>query len=83
MTDYMIVPVSNLLTNGHFYTLNCEGIGNLKENHKLFYSRELAEKKMYSLLRRYSLKIVSEEDDKHEKTYICDRDATFTISRYC
>lgn len=47
-----------------------------------FTTREAAKKYMYKLMEKNGLYMVEKYDDKHEKTYICNKGVEFFISRF-
>ena len=77
---------SNLPVNygsKHFYSLTCVGAGMKGNFGKMYASRELAEKNMYKLFKKFDIQLVKEYEDNHDKTYICTRNVSFYIQRYC
>ncbi len=46
-----------------------------------YFSRHAAERQMYKLCGKFGLHIVEIYDDKHYKTYICNANERFFISR--
>lgn len=66
------------LLGRRFYTFACEG---LKVKERDFASRQEANKYMYNLMSKYSLKLKEVYNDKHHKTYICDNGIKFYIQR--
>lgn len=65
--------------NGHRYTMSFERNGKIKS--KEFLSREAANQEMYRLVGKYDLSIEKVYDDKHYKTYICNNNVKFYITR--
>lgn len=65
--------------NGHVYSLAATGI---KMREQTFEARHLAEKQMYKMIGKMGLRIVKVYDDKHDKTYICNNNVRFYITRW-
>lgn len=65
--------------SGHQYTLVLIGTG--KRISKTFNSRNAANQAMYKLMGKYKLSLEKVYDDKHDKTYICNKGAEFHINR--
>jgi hypothetical protein len=65
--------------SGHQYTLVLIGAG--KTVSKTFNSRNAANQAMYKLMGKHKLSLEKVYDDKHDKTYICNKGAEFHINR--
>lgn len=63
----------------HNYSFAVTGLG--KTVSKTFPSRYAANEYMYKMCQRHGLKIEEVWDDKHDKTYICNKGVTFYIHR--
>lgn len=68
-----ILPISE-----HYYTLAATG---LKIKQYVFSTRENAKDKMYEIMGKNDLHVVETWDDKHYKTYICNKGVRFYINR--
>ena len=64
--------------NSHNYSFTAVG---LRTPSKTFVSRYAANEYMYKLMQRHGLKIEEVWDDKHYKTYHCNKGVTFYIHR--
>lgn len=62
----------------HIYTLAVE---NLHFHVMRFNSRQIANAKMYDIVRKYGLHLVEVWDDKHYKTYIFNNGVRIHINR--
>lgn len=67
--------------NGHYYSLALVAYGVEKDIDTLYSSRQAAEKQMHKLMKRYGVRLLEEYDDNHDKTYVCDRNVRFFITR--
>lgn len=77
----MVYSDTNLVYANHIYVLDGVGVKDEKSFKKLYFTRENAEKEMYKLMKKYSVRSVKVYEDKHDKTYKCDNGATFYITR--
>ena len=67
----------------HYYHLALVNNGKEEDVDTIYASRQMAEKAMYRLVDQLHTKIVKQYDDNHDKTYICDNNVSFYITRYC
>ena len=77
MFEFM-TPFYGLAFSEHRYTFAATGL-NVKC--KEFVSRRAAEKYMHKLMNKHGLFIKEIYDDKHFKTYLCNKDVRFYINR--
>jgi predicted phosphoadenosine phosphosulfate sulfurtransferase len=66
-------------TNLHSYSFAVVGLN--KKYNKTFPTRQAANKLMYELIAKYDLKLEEVWNDKHDKTYICNKGVSFYIQR--
>lgn len=76
----MEFQVSYNATIEHNYSL-LASIAGIKVIDDVCSSREIAEKRMHKLMKKMKLQVNEIEDDKHEKTYICNHGVVFQINR--
>lgn len=62
----------------HRYSFASIGLG---EKDETFTTRPAAERHMYDLCDKHKLSIREVYDDKHDKTYICNKGVSFYIQR--
>ena len=67
------------LYNGHQYTMVLIGAGKVVS--KTFSTREAANQAMYKLMGKHGLSLEEVYNDRHDKTYICNKGAEFHINR--
>ena len=68
----------NCWTNSHNYSLAVTG---LKVKNKVFSTREDANQLMYKIMAKHHLTLKEVFNDRHDKTYVCDKGVCFYIQR--
>ena len=71
----------NLVYAKHAYVLDGVGVQPEKCFKKVYFTRDNAEKEMYRLMKKHSLRTVKVYEDNHDKTYVCENGTTFYITR--